>query len=229
MASDPSLPPRFFVLDKETRGSHDAEFTRVDADDDNVGEAPRCPRCGSFIGKLPWLPPYRVTLELHGQEPGDFMRGFGNDLISERLMEAFRAEGLTGFQGFHPVEVVRVRRQRRGPKPQTVPRYFLVTPTYGGAAVDEARSRILRPSHISCDTCRSAGVDAIHGFTLEPGSWTGADVFRARGLSGSIVVSERFARFVARHGFTNMRLTPTEEHVWDPLASTLPTGPQSSK
>ena len=33
-----------------------------------------------------------------------------------------------------------------------------------------------------------------------------------------VVVSERFARFVERHGFTNMRLTPSEEFVWDPLA-----------
>ena len=28
--------------------------------------------------------------------------------------------------------------------------------------------------------------------------------------------AERFAEFVQRHGLTNMRLTPTEEFVWDP-------------
>jgi hypothetical protein len=157
-------------------------------------------------------------LELYGEGLGDFLRGFGHSLVSERLTEAFQAEGLTGLQGFEPVEVVRVRRQRRGPKPPTVPRYFLVTPVFGGAAVDEARSRIRRSSPISCDGCRSSGVDAIHGFALEQGSWMGDDVFRARGLSGSIVVSERFANFVARHGFTNMQLIPTEEYTWDPLA-----------
>ena len=32
-----------------------------------------------------------------------------------------------------------------------------------------------------------------------------------------ILVSERFAAFVQRHGLTNMKLTPTEEYTWDPL------------
>jgi hypothetical protein len=59
-------------------------------------------------------------------------------------------------------------------------------------------------------------VDTIHGFTLEAGTWQGEDVFRPRGLQGDIVVSERFAEFVQRHGFTNMKLTPIEEYVWDP-------------
>ncbi|HYO59858.1 hypothetical protein [Archangium sp.] len=94
----------------------------------------------------------------------------------------------------------------------------MVTPVFGSAAVDEARSRIRRSSPITCDWCRETGVDAIHGFALEQGSWKGDDVFLARGMPGSIVVSKRFAHFVARHGFTNMRLIPTEEYVWDPLA-----------
>jgi hypothetical protein len=215
MVSESSTFPRFFVLENETGGGHDTTFTFID---DNVGEAPQCPRCGSFIGTLPSLPPYRVTLELFGESLGDFIRGFGCEvLITERFVDAFRTEGLTGLRGFHSVEVKRVRRQRRGPKPSTVPRYFFVTPVFGSAAVDEARSRIRRSSPITCDWCHETGVDAIHGFALEQGSWKGDDVFLARGLSGSIVVSERFANFVARHGFTNMRLIPTEEFAWDPL------------
>ena len=53
---------------------------------------------------------------------GDFVEGPGDDvLVSERMAEAFRAEGLTGLLGFHPVEVVRVRRKRKGPKPVPCP------------------------------------------------------------------------------------------------------------
>ncbi|MGZ3459340.1 MAG: hypothetical protein ACXU86_12655 [Archangium sp.] len=219
MASESPGSPRFFVLKDGYRGEHDTEFTCID---DNVGEASQCPRCGRFFGALPWLPPYRVSLNLYGKELGDFVRGFADALISERFAEAFRAEGLTGFEGFHPVEVVRVRRQRRGPKPTTVPRYFLVTPVFGSAAVDEARSRIRRSSPITCDWCRAGGVEAIHGFALEPGSWNGDDVFLARGLPGSFIISERFARFVAQHGFTNLSLIPTEEYVWDPRAPRPP-------
>ncbi|HYO67453.1 MAG TPA: hypothetical protein VEU33_15365 [Archangium sp.] len=225
------MSPRFFVLKDEYRGVHDTEFARID-EDDNVGEAARCPRCGDFIGMLPWLPPYRVMLDLHGKELGDFMRGVGNSLVSERFAEAFQTEGLGGLQGFYPVEVMRVRRQRRGPKPSIVPGYFLVIPVFGSAAVDKARSRIRRDSPITCDWCRSTGVDSIHGLVLEQGSWNGDDVFIPRGLSGTMIVSERFADFVARHGFTNMTLTPAEEYTWDPLRRgpppSTPGGPTSS-
>jgi hypothetical protein len=168
---------------------------------------------------LTWLPPYRVDLELHGQGPGDFAKGLGGNsvLISERMAEAFRTEGLTGLLGFHPVEVVRVRGKRTQSKAAVAPRYVVVTPCLGRGAVDEARSLLRRNKPVTCLECRSTGVDSIHGFTLEPGTWLGEDIFRPRGLQGDIVVSERFAEFVKRHGLTNMKLIPTEEYVWDPL------------
>jgi hypothetical protein len=167
-----------------------------------------------------WLPPYRVELVLHGEEFGDFIKVSGYDLLlSERLATSIRKEGLTGLEGFHPVEVVRVRRKGRGPKPSHVPPYLAVTACFSRAAVDLAHSRIrYTDSPPTCDECRYGTKDAIHGFTLEPGTWQGEDIFRPRGLSGVLVVSERFERFVARHGFINLRLTPTEEYVWDPLA-----------
>ncbi|HSP81797.1 MAG TPA: hypothetical protein VLQ93_24975 [Myxococcaceae bacterium] len=147
------------------------------------------------------------------------MRGPGSGfLVTERFAESFRAEGLTGLSGFQPVEVVRVRGRRRGSNSTPIPRYVYVIPIFGGAAVDESRSLIRRSHPIACDACRETGVDAIHGFSLEEGSWTGDDVFFARGMPGSAVVSERFARFVERHGLTNMLLIPTEEYTWDPLA-----------
>jgi hypothetical protein len=127
-----------------------------------------------------------------------------------------QAEGLTGLPEFHPVEIVRVRRQRRGPKPALTLPYFSSVPVFGGAAVDEAHGRIVRSQPISCDACRTTGVYTIGGFTLEAGSWRGQDIFRPRGVSPH-VVSEHFARTVARHGITNIRPIPTEEFVWDPL------------
>ncbi len=48
----------------------------------------------------------------------------------------------------------------------------------------------------TCEECRNATKNAIHGFTLESGTWQGADIFRPRGLTGRLVVSERFACFV---------------------------------
>ncbi|MDY7231031.1 hypothetical protein [Hyalangium rubrum] len=164
-----------------------------------------------------WLPPYRVELEVHGATFGDFVEGPGDEaLFSERMAETFREEGLTGLLGFHPVEVSRVRAKRKRPKSGSVPRYFVVSPCFGRGAVDEARSHLRHTKPMTCAECRYRGLDSIHGFSLEPGTWQGEDVFRPRGLQGTIIVSERFARFVTRHAFTNTKLTPTEEYVWDP-------------
>jgi hypothetical protein len=228
MVSESTASPRFFVLEQGVT------WSRYDADADkaepvNRGEPARCPRCGDPLGMLTWLPPYRVELQLHGEEFGDFIKSTGYDfLVSERFARAFRDEGLAGLEGFHPVEVVRVRRMRRGPKPSNISNYLAVTACFGRAAVDLARSRIRYAEPPTCEECRYGHKDAILGFTLEPGTWQGEDIFRPRGM-GSLVVSERFERFVARHGFTNMRLTPTEEYVWNPLGPhPLPTTKQGS-
>ncbi|HYO72839.1 MAG TPA: DUF1629 domain-containing protein [Archangium sp.] len=220
------LSQRFFEVEEDTWGTHDTQFWGLEPN--RSADGARCPRCGAPIGMLDWLPPHRVRLELYGQGLGDFVRGPGGGnsfLISERFAAAFRAEGLTGLLGFHPVEVLRVQRKRKGPKPGTVPRYFAVTPCYSRAAVDEAHSRIRRVEPVTCPECRYSGLDSIHGYTLEPGTWSGEDVFRPRGLQGSILVSERFAGFVTRHGLTNMKLIPTEEFVWDPLRLGPPPAP----
>jgi hypothetical protein len=217
MASDAAASPRFFVLQKGAiRSRYDTEVDTVEPD--NLADAPRCPRCGDVIGMLIWLPPYRVELELYGEELGDYINAPGYELlISERFAEAFRAEGLTGLEGFHPVEVVRVRRRgKKALKPLTVPRYFVVWPCFGRGAVDVVLNRVRVSKPPTCPECRATGVDAINGFVLEPGSWGGEDIFRPRGMQGRVVVTERFNDFVERHGLTNMVLTPTEQFVWDP-------------
>ncbi|WP_257461330.1 hypothetical protein [Archangium lipolyticum] len=229
MGSEPSTSSRFFALEQGIACSrYDVEVDKVEPY--NLGKAARCPRCGGVIGMKPWLPPHRAELVLHGEELGDFIKAGGDDLlVSERFAQAFREEGLTGLEGFLPVEVLQVRRRRRGPKPLNIPRYFIVTVCFGHAAVDLSRSQIRYGTPPRCEECRSSGLDAIYSFTLEPGTWRGEDIFNPRGLLGVWTVSERFERFVARHGFTNMRLTPSEEYVWNPRGPhPLPTTKQGS-
>lgn len=216
MASDGTSPLRFFELREDLHGKFDTQFRKTEPV--NTGDAPRCAACGEVIGLRTWLPPYRGDLEVYGEGLGDFVEASGYDfLLSERMAKAFRAEGLTGLTGFHPVEVGRVRRKRKGLKFSAVPRYAVVSPCFGRGAVDEARSRIRRTAPIACPECRCTGLDSIHGYTLEDGTWQGEDVFRPRGCQGSVVVSPRFAEFVTRRGFMNVKLIPTEEFVWDPL------------
>jgi uncharacterized protein DUF1629 len=227
MDSDPHTAPRFFVLEDELFGRYDTKF--LPTEPHNVGEPPPCPQCKRGIGMLPWLPPYRLELELYGDAFGDYVEGVGYSfLISERFAEAFRAEGLSGLLGFHPVEVERVRRKRKKSKAVIVPRYLVVSACLWRATVDEARSRLRHLRRITCPECRYGGLNSIHGFSLEPGSWQGEDVFRPRGLEGCIVVSERFVEFVRRHGLTNMKLTPIEEYVWDPLRKGPPETPSAA-
>ena len=144
MAFEPSDTPRFFVLQKgslESRYDVDAyEVEGYKAEPVNHGEAARCPKCGSAIGMLPWRPPYRARLELHGKELGDFIECPGDELlVSERFAQAFREEGLRGLEGFHPVEIVRVSRKQRGPKPSSIPRYLVVSPCFGPGRIQSAR------------------------------------------------------------------------------------------
>jgi hypothetical protein len=115
------------------------------------------------------------------------------------------------------VEVVRVRsRKKKAAKGLAVPRYFLASTSYGPAAVDLVLNRVRTVKPVTCMECRAAGINAINGFVLEPGTWGGEDIFRPRGMPGRLVVSERFKDFVERHGLTNLVLTPTEQYVWDP-------------
>jgi hypothetical protein len=205
--------PRFYLLENEFLGPHHTHFSKAAGTE--TASAPRCAKCDGIVGMRIWLPPYRVEIEVRGEAgAGDYIKGPGFSLlVSERFADTFRKQGLTGFVGFDPVEVVKVtpaKARKRG-----VPRYFSVQASYSRAAVDERRSRIRRSEPISCEECRSTGISAVYGFRLEPGTWQGEDVFRPRGLESDIVVSERFERFVREHGFTNMKLTPTEQYVID--------------
>ncbi|ATB34859.1 hypothetical protein CYFUS_000266 [Cystobacter fuscus] len=218
MGSEVLTSPRFFVLEGgATHSHHDVELDAVEPV--NLGAGVDCPRCGGPIGMRQWLPPYRANLVLHGEAFGDFIGASGDDiLISERLAQAFRDEGLTGLEGFHPVEILRVRKRGREPRPSASPHYVLVRACFGRAAVDLAHSQLRGAQPPACEECRYTHFESIHGFTLEPGTWKGEDIFRPRGLHGVLTVSERFERFVAQHEFTHLRLTPSEKYVWDPHA-----------
>ncbi|HKQ39494.1 MAG TPA: hypothetical protein VJ063_15560, partial [Verrucomicrobiae bacterium] len=58
---------RFFVLEERPEvGEVPAVTDFLYADNSPMGEAPRCPVCGEYVGMLPLLPPIRVELETWG-------------------------------------------------------------------------------------------------------------------------------------------------------------------
>ncbi|MDC0707686.1 hypothetical protein POL68_04325 [Stigmatella sp. ncwal1] len=216
MASKEHEEPRFFVIEEDTFGIHDTQAYA--AEPVHYGDAPRCPSCNDILAMKTWLPPFRIELELHGKDFGDFVKGPGNSLLlSERMAEAYLKQELTGLLGFHPAEVVRVRRKGASPKVRTPPRYQVVIPCFSQAAVDVTRSHLRYNDPVTCQECRSAGLQSAHGFALEAGTWQGEDMFRARGMPGKNIVSWRLAELIASHSLTNMKLIPTEEYIRDPL------------
>lgn len=178
------------------------------------GEAPLCVVCGAVLGRLPWRPPHRADLTLHGSTWGDFAFRNGSEsefLITERAARVFNDEHVIGLEGCDEVEIARAVGGREPPQ------YLYVAVVRSGAAVDFQRSS-LTLAESGCDQCLAIGLDAIHGFALAEGSWTGEDIFLPRGLPGVVVATRRFVEVVNGHGLTNVRFIPTESYDWDETA-----------
>jgi hypothetical protein len=202
---------KLFVLDQAGVGSlFETGYEEVSP---KVGEAPRCPKCNNFVARLPWLPPYRAAIELHGAKWGDFaFAGSRHPLASSRVVEACRDAHLQEV-AFEPVEVVSARGSVDPPL-----LYHRVAFARWGAVLDEQQSTLLRSQPLFCDFCMQPAPAAVRGFQIASGTWTGADIFTVRGLGGTIVVSERFAELAKQHDFTNISLVPIERYeigIWD--------------
>ena len=182
------------------------------------GESEKCPVCGGAVGGRRWLPPHRVKLSSAKPEKwGDFVWGAGFLLIvSERFKELYERERLTGIRVFSPVEVVRVGKRKSGDLPPGLPVYYLIEIVWGGANQDDIASRVVWEKEPTCSYCRAGGhLIKREGIILEEGSWSGVDIFRARGAAGVILVSERFKEVVERYGLKNAWFIPAEKFAWD--------------
>src|SRR5947208_1966022 len=185
---------QFYVLKKrgETASSTVTEFSEHES---AQGDAPRCAVCGKFVGPLAWLPPFSAELEVLGVDFGEIAFGVANDLlVSARFKRLYSQAGLKGFKGFEPVEIVRTKCRKRLAKP--VPEYFHVIVTYGRAAIDDKASSLIREKPSPCPECRTGGIiKRARRIILENSSWSGEDIFIARGLPGTIIASQRFNDF----------------------------------
>ncbi len=210
---------RFFVLEyKPGCSPGDTEFSK--AEPARRGPAPQCEACGVFIGMLTWLPPFRVVLETWGDVFGDVAYGPGcGVLVSQRFRTLWLERELTGLDGFDDVEVISVKRHDRNKAPHgPPPPYYRVMVVRGNAAVDELRSELERDDIGLCPVCRSGkggGVTRTKRVILEESTWSGEDVFIARGLPGMYLTTERFKCFCDDYKITNALLIPAEDYSFD--------------
>lgn len=206
---------RFFVFKNPRATGNLAATDFLPADDSRTGEAPRCPKCGNFIGMIPLLPPVRVELEAWGNTYGDFSFGPGDEiLVAGPLLDKLQAASVVGLQSIGKADIVSVvKHQNITGNPTS---YHCCRPMRSEAVVDDAKSGIEWQEPWTCNICR-LGRNLIRGrsIILMPGTWSGDDIFVARGLSGRILVSEKFKDVVEEAGATNYSLVPAEDFSFD--------------
>lgn len=215
MVYEMEIAVRFFVLEHPKDAVDDALTDFRPADGTKRGDASRCPKCGAFVGLKPRLPPIRIELETWGRRFGDLAFSTNNDvLVCERFRDAWLSSGLTGLSGFGSAEVVKITA-RRGKVPKPMPNYFVAMPGRSRAAVDDSASGIEYDRPWICEECRGGLKMRLRRVVLEPNTWSGEDVFIARGLGGTIITSERFKEFCDRHAFSNCLLIEAERYHFD--------------
>jgi len=203
---------KFFVLQNplEVRGSN-AVTDYVPVDGSRMGDAPRCKVCGEPIGMLPLLPPVGVEIEAWGQRWGDVAFGPGDQiLVSDKLKRLFNEAGLHGFERLDSVEVVRVKRRTRGVGDP--PRYWIASIQRSRAVLDESASGLVRDEAPICEECRTGGViKRVDRIVLKETTWSGEDLFFARGLPGTILASERFKSLCDANDLVSCCLVAAED------------------
>lgn len=204
----------FYVLanPKTAEGGAVTDFLEVEPI--RLGEAPRCRRCGGFVGMKPIVPPVRVNIETWGSRYGDLAFGSGNQiLVSERFKEEYYARGLTGMSEFEPIEVARVRNRIKNRA--RCPKYHLASVTRSRTAINVTASGFLYDNPPTCSECRIGGVKRAARIVLEEGTWSGEDIFFARGLPGTIIVSEQFRRMCIEAELQNCLLIEASVFSFD--------------
>jgi hypothetical protein len=85
----------------------------------------------------------------------------------------------------------------------------------GRTAIDLAASGFEWLEPPTCPECRSAIIVRWQRVVIEEETWTGDDIFIARGLPGTYVVSERFKGVCDEHHIKNAVFVPAESYGHD--------------
>ncbi len=174
----------------------------------NADDAVRCTKCGAAMTSLQWLPPYDVKLSK--SVFGDFVFGTIEPfLVSELFKTAYDASGLIGITEFNLVKIKEVNGKRKLNSP---PNYFYARVGISEAQIDEKKSKLIRTGGEQCDQCKLGGIISNYqGLYLDEDTWSGEDIFYAKGLPGVLFVTERFKDFVDINNYTNLELVASEK------------------
>lgn len=172
------------------------------------GDSEKCPVCGRHASILAWVEPRKMRL-VGKRYPDRLVDNLLQPLVvSQRFVEMYRKEGLTGVTEFAPIQVV-------NPTANT-PNYFLGHISFDRSIqVDLSHTAIEGHSYDwSCPLCNPWGStrDKIHKLALHTENWSGHDIMRLYAPSGHTIVSQRFYDCVRQYGLTNFVMTPVEKY-----------------
>jgi hypothetical protein len=214
----------FYVLAHREAPVAEATTDFLQVEPVRLGEAPRCRVCGGFVGMKPDLPPVRVNIETWGTRYGDLVFGPGDQiLVSDHFRKEYHAHGLTGLSDFNPVEVTRVRNHKK--IQDRCPQYYLASVTRSRAAINVKASGLVHKEPPTCPECKGGLIKRTARVVLEEGTWSGEDIFFARGLPGTIIVSEKFRRMCIEAELQNCPLVEAslfgfDFYPWEKIAKT---------
>jgi hypothetical protein len=218
---------QFFVLSQEPRAGREAWGADVlKADGTNYGDAPRCEACGEYVGLRLWLPPYQVELETWGHEFPDLAVTGADLVVSLCFKQAWERSHLTGLSGFDPVSVTKLKRHRK--EIGDAPPYFRATVPRSKTAIDLTASEFVWSNGPACSECRLGRVLKRWKRTvIDRSTWTGEDIFIARGLPGEIILSESFRTFCKQYGIKTGLMPRAESYghnfyPWEPAEEVTP-------
>jgi len=212
---------QFYALEQPRPGSPEDTIggTRaIQEEGFNVGDAPKCPKCGRFIGMLTWFPPFRVELETWGREYGDLIEAGGNDvLVSHRFKHHYETHELKGLMGFEPVEIVRVKRHRKSNA--DLPEYFKASVVRSQTSIDQEASGFeWQDDQPVCPEClwkqASGTLRGYNSIIIKSGSWAGEDIFCPRGSPVNVIVSSRFRDVCLENQLRNVVFLPADRYAW---------------
>jgi hypothetical protein len=180
-----------------------------------IGDAPTCPKCGNSLGMCKSVGEYIVEIEFPKDSAEDVCFGPDDEvLFSERLKTSFESSQLKGAD-FQPVKVAKVCTHKR--KSLSIPEYYRTSISRSRALVDVKASGFEVEGKIKCKECylSKGGIIRYRRIVFVPDTWSGEDIFYARGLPGTIITSQRLYDMFSSIGLPADLLIPAEKYSID--------------
>ena len=190
-----------------------------------------CPLCGTRVSGAYWQRPREVVLTRH--KAPDFLYAYCDNapfVVTERVLEGIRREGLTGL--LNAEEIENARFQRKPKQEKYLPKYYHIEVARSRITIDHEKSIIKygtrgyggKKEGPGCPLCRQvlATYDFYKKLALRMEAYEGYDIFQTYELCDQLFVSQRFVDMAGKWGLTNLCCKPVENsqsECWDYISS----------